>query len=303
MLRPAAFVVLLSWACLVPGAAAAEDGPVDVAVGASHGSADVVLNPREEGTTGALRPSETGDQRATSERTCTFDGRPVDCTTSFGVWSQELKCWVQRMSPQPPPGSPSWQGHTDGVMYWCTSPEFTGAGDFEFWAPDAGAAGAPMLVDPVTLAEEAIESMSLRAVRVGITPPEGPDTYTLLGIPTWMWVEQPDTRTWGPISRNATAGTVTVSATARVTKVVWDMGDGTVVSCAKGAPYDPSFGAQRSPDCGHAYAAPGRYRVTATSYWEVDWSGAGQAGTITFTLARGASVWVREAHGLISQQG
>ena len=29
----------------------------------------------------------------------------------------------------------------------------------------------------------------------------------------------------------------------------------------------------------------------------------GQAGTISFTLTRDSSVWVREAHGLISQQG
>jgi hypothetical protein len=159
------------------------------------------------------------------------------------------------------------------------------------------------MVDPVTLAEEAIERMDLRAVDVGITPPPGPETYTLVGIPTWLWVDEPSPRTWGPISRSASAGSVSVAATARVTSVVWGMGDGTTVVCGKGTPYDPAFDADPSPTCGHRYAAAGRYDVTATAEWAVDWAGAGQSGTITFTLSRDTSIWVREARGLISQQG
>ena len=232
-------------------------------------------------------------------------GEKIDCTSSYGVWSQADQCWVQRMSPQPPVDDPLWGGRTEGAIYWCQPPSIAVAigGGHAFWAPSAGAAGAPVLVDPVTLAEEAIDSMNLRAVSVGITPPEGADTYTLLGIPTWMWVEDPTPRTWGPIRRSASAGAVTVSADAQVAKVVWDMGDGTIVSCGRGTAYDPPYDAEPSPNCGHRYEAPGKYQVTATSYWEVDWAGAGQSGTITFTLSRDASVWVREAHGLISQQG
>jgi hypothetical protein len=232
-------------------------------------------------------------------------GEKIDCTSSYGVWSQADECWVQRMSPQPPADDPLWGGRTEGAIYWCQPPSVTGSigGGHAFWAPTAGAAGAPLLVDPVTMAEEAIESMNLRAISVGITPPEGPDSYTLFGIPTWMWVDDPAPRTWGPIRRSASAGAVTVTANARVAKVVWDMGDGTVVSCGKGTPYDPAFEAEPSPNCGHVYQDPGTYQVTATSHWDVDWSGAGQSGTITFTLSRDASVWVREAHGLISQQG
>lgn len=232
-------------------------------------------------------------------------GEEIDCTSSFGVWSQADECWVQRMSPQPDADDPLWAGRTEGAIYWCQPPSVGGSigGGHAFWAPSAGAAGAPVLVDPVTLAEEAIDSMNLRAVDIGITPPEGAGSYTLLGIPTWMWVEDPTPRTWGPIRRSASAGAVTVSADAKVRRVVWDMGDGTVVSCGKGTPYTAAYDDGLSPTCGHTYQSPGTYQVTATSSWEVDWAGAGQSGTITFTLSRDATVWVREAHGLISQQG
>lgn len=296
---------------LLPGAMApaqADDGPVQLMPGIDGTTKEVLLKPKDPGDPGATSGGGRGTSsgtRSAATRTCTHMGEKIDCTSSFGAWSQADECWVQRMSPQPLADDPLWGGRTDGAIYWCQPPSVTGSigGGHAFWAPSAGAAGAPVLVDPVTLAEEAIDSMNLRAISVGITPPEGPDSYTLLGIPTWMWVDDPAPRTWGPIRRNASAGAVTVTANARVAKVVWDMGDGTIVSCGKGTPYEPAFAAEPSPNCGHVYEAPGTYQVTATSYWDVDWAGAGQSGTIAFTLTRDASVWVREAHGLISQQG
>ena len=289
---------------------AAADDLVDINKGAGGTDGTVAVRPVDESTrpgglSGGAGATSVGLKR-TGKRTCTYLGKEVDCTSSTGVWSQEQQCWVQRMSPQPPADDPIWAGHDGGTIYWCQDPialDGVMGGGHMFWAPSAGAAGAPVLVDPVTLAEEAVDRMNLRAIQVGITPPEGPDSYTLVGIPTWMWVDEPGPVTWGPITRTASAGSVTVTATARVASVVWDMGDGTVVSCGKGTPYQDAYGADESPTCGHRYAAPGRYPVTATSNWDVDWSGAGQSGTISFTLTRDASIWVRQAHGLISQQG
>lgn len=307
MLRaPLVGALVLAISPLAAPTAVATDDPVHLAPGIGGGSRDVILHPRDPGSNGA---GSGGGGRGTGarspvNRTCTHMGEEVDCTSSWGVWSDALRCWVQRMSPQPPADESIWAGRTDGAIYWCQPPSVPGSigGGHMFWAPSSGV-GAVDLVDPVTLAEEAIDAMNLSAITAGITPPQGPDTYTLVGIPTWMWVEDPSARTWGPMTRNASAGSVTVNATARATKVVWDMGDGTVVSCGKGTAYVPSFGAAPSPNCGHRYEAPGRYQVTATSHWDVDWTGGGQAGTIRFTLTRDASIWVREAHGLISEQG
>jgi hypothetical protein len=84
---------------------------------------------------------------------------------------------------------------------------------------------------------------------------------------------------------------VSVSATAKATKVVWDMGDGTKVTCRNpGTEWTPAKGDADSPTCGHTYLVDSgdqpddAYTITATSHWKVDWSGAGQSGTITFTL-------------------
>jgi hypothetical protein len=289
-----------------PAAQASTDDPPSVTLlpGTGGKGRDVEIHPRDPGKEGDRRGGKAKRVSDTpTRRTCMFKGATVPCTNVAGTWSAERGCWVQRYSPQPSKDYPGWKGHTDGAIYLCTPPDGTGESIYDFWAPDAGAAGAPQTVDPVDLAEEAIKAMHLRPVGIGITPPAGPDSYTLIGLPTWMWVDEPSESTWGPITRSASAGAVTVTATAHVSDVVWDMGDGTQVSCGRGTPYTAGHGPDPSPTCGHTYASPGRFDVSATSHWTVDWEGAGQAGTITLALTDDSSVWVRQAHGLISRQG
>jgi hypothetical protein len=198
------------------------------------------------------------------------------------------------MSPQPPASDAIWAGRTEGTIYWATCPDTIGAaasgGNHAFWAPSAGAAGAPALVNPADLAEEAIDSMNLIGAKVGATP-LNPGAPGVVGIQTWLWIEGASPRTWGPNTATASSGGVTVTATAKATKVMWDMGDGTKVTCAnKGTEWTPSKGDADSPPCGHTYlgdsgARPDdAYTITATTHWKVQWSGAGQSGTITFTL-------------------
>ena len=55
--------------------------------------------------------------------------------------------------------------------------------------------------------------------------------------------------------------------TARAQKVVWDLGDGTEVSCGKGTEWTYGVGEKPSPTCGHTYSKQGRYTVRATSHW------------------------------------
>ena len=118
-----------------------------------------------------------------------------------------------------------------------------------------------------------------------------------------MWVDSPGPQTWGDITRSATSGGVTVTATGHVVRVTWTMGDGTTVNCQQGTAYRAAFGSDPSPTCGHRYAAPGSYPVTATSDWEVQWSGGGTSGTIRFSLAQNTTVQVAEAFALTTEQG
>jgi hypothetical protein len=161
--------------------------------------------------------------------------------------------------------------------------------------------------DPRRLAQQAIASMQLRAIDIGIVPEPGADRLGLIGLPTWMWVNQPDAHTWGPITRSVSAGGVTATVTARVDRIMWNMGDGTTVTCTTpGTPYEDHYGNTDSPDCGHRYTRTSvgqpsnAYTVTATSYWDIEWSGAGQGGNVEMDLSRSVPIRIGEMQVLVT---
>ena len=137
--------------------------------------------------------------------------------------------------------------------------------------------------------------MDLQAIKIGIVPEDKPGRIGLVGLPTWLWVADRGPSTWGPITRSASERGYTVSATARVERVVWAMGDGEVVVCRKpGVPYAARFGKRSSPECGYRYTEQGRYTVRAASYWVVSWRGMGQSGEIRFQLTANTRIAVGE---------
>jgi hypothetical protein len=118
-------------------------------------------------------------------------------------------------------------------------------------------------------------------------------------------VNNPGPRTLGPISDSATEAGVTVTLTAKVSKVVWNLGDGTAITCTgAGTPYRDEFGARPSPTCGHTYQHPstelpgGVYRVSATAVWDVGWTGGGQSGQIPFDVSSTTTISIGEVQAL-----
>ena len=102
-------------------------------------------------------------------------------------------------------------------------------------------------------------------------------------------------RSCGSHQRSASERGYTVSATARVERVVWAMGDGEVVVCRKpGIPYEKRFGERSSPECGYRYREQGRHTVRAASYWVVTWRGMGQSGEIRCQLTADTRIAVGE---------
>lgn len=199
-------------------------------------------------------------------------------------------CAIRLLEPQPPAGSALWDGHApgDGAIYvnpcvW----QGPGTSNIDtlgkaFWSKDVPAPA----VDPAVLAQRAVDSMLLAGP--AIVSPRTDGRYTV-GVPMWLWVSQSPT-TWGPNTASASAGGITVTATARVSSVVWAMGDGSSVTCkSPGTPYTAGRGMSPSPDCGHLYRATsagqsgGVYKGTATSTWSVDWAvtGGGRTGQLT----------------------
>ncbi|MFD5728947.1 ATP/GTP-binding protein [Streptomyces sp. NPDC058368] len=256
-----------------PGTANADDKPVGDCIGKVG---FVCLHARDKTTT---KPSSGKTQKPKQKG----DGGP-----------KYSECVVERLDPQPPADDPLWKGHKpgDGAIYVrvCTWMYVTNAVDVTavpqvFWAAEPPVAK----VDPLQLAHEAVEKMKL--VGPDIANPRPAGAYAV-GVPMWMWVDKGPT-TYGPSTASATAGAVTVSATARVTKIVWSMGDGSTVTCiGAGTPYKASLGTKRSPDCGHLYRRSskneksGAYHLAATSTWSVDWAvngGGGESGQFTET--------------------
>lgn len=158
-------------------------------------------------------------------------------------------------------------------------------------APEAGGEQeeAPQ-VDPAELAQTAVSQMGLEAPEIASTPND-PDTLGAVGLPVWFWVANPGETTTGPSSTSATAGAVTVNATARFEGMTITTGDGSTIECAGPGTEYPGTGIYESPDCGHVYEQmsddqpDGLYTVDVTAHWSVEWdSNVGAAGEIPVDL-------------------
>ncbi|MCX0244603.1 MULTISPECIES: hypothetical protein [Streptomyces] len=233
------------------------------------------------------------------------NGQEIPCyVPSLGYWN--TSCYWKILDPQPPADDyMMWGNHKpdEGDIYHPTScPDFPykGAGTFvprDTFFPN-GTIGKDAGPTPAELAERAVAQMTLKGADIGIAPEPG--RTGLVGLPVWMWNKQ-HPNTTGPQVKSVTAGAVTVTATAKVSKVVWNMGDGSSVTCTEpGEPYQASYGKRESPDCGHVYRhtsrgeAGNKFKVTATSTWTIHWEGGGESGDLTETRESATTVAIGE---------
>lgn len=230
-----------------------------------------------------------------------ISGDEVPCQIGDWHWVQGWLAYAKLTDPQPPKSDPVWGGNDDGAIYttgrWLGDPRINPGEIGERWAPEPPWDAIP---NPIEIALEAVAAMQLRAVNIGIVPDDADGSVGLIGLPTWMWAENPTENTVGPITRSASAGGYTVTATGELTQVVWDMGDGTTVTCdGRGTPYEDSYLDSDSPDCGHRYQSPGEYTVTPTSYWTINWSGMGQSGVFHLEVSDSTTITIGEAQVIV----
>lgn len=239
----------------------------------------------------------------------------IPCTDGPGTyWSNGRQCYVSIQDPQLPPkpgGAPTGAWYncnpytgplacnpaTDGI---CRDPW-----GVSFWS-DVPPPGINQLT-PAQAAYMLVRTFQIRGVEIGFAPdPNIPGAQSYVGVPIWMWVNNPQPLTYGPYTESATLGGVTITATARVTSILWNMGDGQTVACGNaGTPFVVAYGAVDSPTCGYRYSQTsddqpgGRYTVTATSQWSVTWSGGGQGGTIPLTATSQSTVEIGELQSVV----
>lgn len=157
------------------------------------------------------------------------------------------------------------------------------------------------LLNPEILARSLLAQVGLKPIRIGRTPlSKGPDSMGLVGLPVWLWADDPTLTTWGPVT--ITAGGMSLTAQAR--SVTWEMGDGATVTCGRGTPWrrgmvNADGSAFPSPTCGHTYKRSATYTVTATSHWVAHWTGYGRSGDIPVALTTSESYRVAELQAIV----
>ena len=168
-------------------------------------------------------------------------------------------------------------------------------------APTAPAApAAPPPPSPAQLAQQAYSQIRLNKPAIGSAPCTAAGCMGAVGVPVWLW-----TQPWAPQAATAAVGGVAVTVNAKISNVTWSMGDGHTVVCnGAGTAFNEAMGFRDSPDCGYRYSQPsrnqpgGKYPVTATATWTVQWTGAFNAAT-TVTTASTVQVAIGEYQSLI----
>lgn len=215
-------------------------------------------------------------------------GAEVPCTREGLPWSDTQQCYYEQQPLRADIGL--LEGHEHEVLMGCRFEE-TGR---HFWAP-LPEENPP---DPQVLLQQALDRMQLEPITIGTYPGTlelSEKASTVVNWNMWLWVEKPAENTWGPISRTVTLNGYSLTATAEVSHIIWDMGNGDTVRCQKGQKWNRlKRRNQKAPTCGYMYTEEGTYPITATTHWTINWAGVGQSGTLNLELSRTETMKVVE---------
>ncbi len=225
-------------------------------------------------------------------------GRPTKDRTRKPSPTAERQPAPASPAPTPDPGIIVATGAAPGAVQNVDIPIIPG--------PAAPAGPAPP--DPQVLAQQAVNNLAL-------SPPEIRTSTTdtgFVGVPIWFWTDNGEQYT-KPASATAVAGPSRVTATAHLTAIEWEPGPpGVRLRCTgPGTPWTGQAGP--SPDCGYTFQlrslpertnGTGRWTITATSVWQVDWTGTSAGvpvtGTQTVRVSAGTTLAVGEIQVLVT---
>lgn len=157
--------------------------------------------------------------------------------------------------------------------------------DGAYLVPEGG------LVDPLTLAEEALASIGIDGPAIRTSPSAEGRLY--VQVPTWLWLDE---SWWQGYEATASAGRISSTVTARPTRTSWSLGDGTSLTCAgPGRAWQPGL-PEDATDCAHIYrtsstARPGgTFELSATVHFEIAWTSNMGIGGELPAISRSSSV-------------
>ena len=160
--------------------------------------------------------------------------------------------------------------------------------------PFAGTAARPRAID------EARRRLELPDPAPQVNPPGA----QLVGLPMWMWLDQP----WERVSASASIGAVWASVSAWPETVLWEFEDGSRIWCDRGVAYDQwRLPTEQFSACTHTFtrstarSTDGVTWVRVTVFWGVEWASSDGIGEPLGTVTRSAQFPLRvvEAQALV----
>lgn len=292
-------------ACLTALVAAPATGDVEnpgCAGASDYRNCKVIAPPGQVAPAPTEPPNSGGEDGGDSDAECIGTlGKPIDCTSGEYVWRADHMCYLdpEPLSTDPTDGLPAWNGQTDGAIHMCFSDTFGGgSANWPVWVAPAEEAGP----SPAELAQQAVDSMELRAVEIGMAPePDNADPNILIRMPNQVYATNAGPNALGPTSASASAGGITVTAEGRPTGIDIDPGDGSAPFSCTTTELAATQRALEGPGiCSVTWEhtsteqPDGTYPLTVTTHWEVTWEGGGESGVITFDLTNTRPVAVRD---------
>lgn len=271
----------------------------------SVGGGWICIPATDPGDPGNEDPGDDGGDGGTQPAGC-FDGdRQVPCQDGYGgTWDAGHGCYAFQVTPEPPAGSPLWEGHdpSEGSVWSCdytvTIPENS------WFVPN----GEDPLIDPAVLAQEALGRMKLENANAQIAP--GPGFHTYVHIDNWLWLPEAQ---WHDLTETVTAGPTSVTVTAEPIRVDWDMGT-EVTSCYDaGRAWTKGMTDAAKTSCSFAYESiedptGDKHTVSAQLVYGVTWDcdGAcltpnGDLGEIDAPAGDATTIEVRQRQTVVTQ--
>lgn len=173
----------------------------------------------------------------------------------------------------------------------------TAVGNTAPGTPPAPGAPAPPAVTAAQVAQQAVSQLQIRRPKIGSAPCTTAGCKGTVGVPVWVWTEP-----WRPLTATATAGPFTITATAKVAMVQWNLGEGATFNCYDaGTEYKIAYGFS-TPKCGRAsgYQRAGTYQIGATYQWEISWTGAATGSTTMQTRSSTPAFPVSEYQAVVT---
>lgn len=234
----------------------------------------------ESGSAGSrTRRSDPGTRPNTSQTLLNHTGDPLAWPVDRSASACDLlgcdPCALpntlpecQPAQPQNQPAAPATGGDDPAIQQHAPTPD-----QIRTWAVTAAAA------------------VHLPAPAIGVAPDPEVNQWRIVAVGQPLWLSETAPAS---VSSRVSQHGITISITARRTRVVFDMGEATITCTtmtARPASADPRA---TSPDCGYVYQRKGDRTVTATASWQVWWSASGQSGTVEMTRASSRPLPVRE---------